>query len=112
MAETRGALSTLQKSAPASKGDVMRCFARFAVMVVAGALAGCVYTGAYHDAGYRLSADPYTAEIPPRPVYPQYVLTFPDNTMYFYPTYQDEPRHADLQLDSMVCAVGSDGFLV
>lgn len=90
----------------------MRCIASFAMAAVAAALAGCVYTGAYHDAGYALSADPYTAEIPPRPVYPQYVLTFPDDTMYFYPTYQDEPRHADLKLNSMVCAVGSDGFLV
>lgn len=90
----------------------MRCIGTLAMTAFAGLLAGCVYTGAYRDAGYHLSGDPYTAEIPPRPVYPQYVLTFPDETMYFYPIYQDEPRHADLKLNSMVCAVGSDGFLV
>jgi hypothetical protein len=90
----------------------MRCIAKFGLIAAAAALGGCVYTGAYHDAGYRLSADPYTAAIPPRPVYPQYVLTFPDDTMYFYPTYQDEPRHADLKLDRMVCIVGNDGHLV
>jgi hypothetical protein len=90
----------------------MRCIARLGLAVVAAALAGCVYTGAYHDAGYRLSADPYTAEIPPRPVYPQYVLTFPDETDYFYPMYQDEPRHADLKLESMRCVTDSTGHVV
>ncbi len=90
----------------------MRCISKLGMVAVAAALAGCQFTGAYHDAGYRLSADPYTADIPPRPVYPQYVLTFPDNTMYFYPIYQDEPRHADLKLESMLCVVGGDGHLV
>jgi hypothetical protein len=89
----------------------MRCIARFGMTVIAAALAGCVYTGAYHDAGYRLSADPYTAEIPPRPVYPQYVLTFPDETMFFYPMYQDEPRHADLKLDSVRCVADGTGHV-
>jgi hypothetical protein len=90
----------------------MRCIARFGMAVVAAALAGCVYTGAYHDAGYRQSVDPYIAEIPPRPVYPQYVLTFPDDTMFFYPTYQDEPRHADLKLESMSCVTDGSGHVV
>ncbi|HZI84639.1 MAG TPA: hypothetical protein VFF44_12050 [Casimicrobiaceae bacterium] len=90
----------------------MRCIAKLGTIAVAATLAGCQFTGAYHDAGYRLSADPYTAEIKPRAVYPQYVLTFPDETMYFYPMYQDDPRHADLKLDSMVCVVGTDGHLV
>lgn len=90
----------------------MRCIARFAMTAVAAALAGCVYTGAYHDAGYAMSSDPYTADIPPRPVYPQYVLTFPDDTMYFYPIYQDVPRHADLKLESMRCVTDSTGHVV
>jgi len=88
----------------------MRCFAMLGTVAVAATLAGCVYTGEYHDAGYRsgrLSGDAYIGEIPPRPVYPQYVLTFPDETMFFYPMYQDEPRHADLRLESMRCV--SDG---
>jgi hypothetical protein len=90
----------------------MRCIARFGTIAVAAALAGCVYTGAYHDAGYALSSDPYTADIPPRPVYPPYVMTFPDDTMFFYPIYQDEPRHADLKLERMLCVSDSTGHVV
>ena len=90
----------------------MRAIVTVSLAVVAAALAGCVYTGAYHDAGYNVSGNPYIADIPPRPVYPQYVLTFPDETMYFYPMYQDEPRHADLKLDSMGCVAGDGGHLV
>jgi len=90
----------------------MRCIARFASVAIAATLAGCVYTGAYQDEHYQLSADPYTAPIPPRPVYPQYVLTFPDETMFFYPIYQDEPRHADLKLESMRCVSDSTGHVV
>jgi len=90
----------------------MRSIVTLGMVAFAAALAGCQFTGAYHDAGYRLSSDPYTGEIPPRPVYPQYVLTFPDDTMYFYPMYQDEPRHADLKLDAMSCVAGNDGHLI
>jgi hypothetical protein len=70
-----------------------------------------MYTGAYHDAGYSASGNPYLADIPPRPVYPQYVLTFPDETMFFYPMYQDEPRHADLRLDSVRCVDDGTGHV-
>ena len=61
----------------------MRTIVTLGMAVMAAALASCQITGAYHDAGYRSSGDVYTADIPPRPVYPQYVLTFPDETMYF-----------------------------
>jgi len=90
----------------------MRAIVTLGMAVMAAALSGCQITGAYHDAGYRTSGDIYTAEIPRRLVYPQYVLTFPDETMYFYPMYQDEPRHADLNLDSMSCVAGNDGHLI
>jgi len=89
----------------------MRCTALLSSVAAATALAGCVYTGAYHDAGYSASNNPYIADIPPRPVYPQYVLTFPDDTMFFYPTYQDEPRHADLKLDSVSCVADGTGHV-
>jgi hypothetical protein len=90
----------------------MRCIARFAFAVAAAALAGCQYSGVYHDAGYHGSVDPYIADIPPRPVYPPYILTYPDDTMYFYPIYADEPRHADLKLESMRCVTDSVGHVV
>ena len=45
-------------------------------------------------------------------MYVPYVLTFPDNTMYFYPIFDDQPRHSDLKLNSMLCVAGSDGFVV
>jgi len=89
----------------------MRWIATLGTIAVTAALAACQFTGAYRDAHYAMSADPYTAEIPPRPVYPAYVLTFPDDTMFFYPIYQDTPRHADLKLDSMRCVVDSTGHL-
>ena len=89
----------------------MRCTALLSSVAAAAAVAGCVYTGAYHDAGYSASGNPYLADIPPRPVYPQYVLTFPDETMYFYPMYQDEPRHADLKLDGVRCVSDSTGHV-
>lgn len=90
----------------------MRCTAILGTVAVVATLAGCQITGAYHDAGYRNSTNPYIADIPPRPVYPQYVLTFPDDTMYFYPMYQDEPRHADLKVDGMRCVTDSTGHVV
>ena len=90
----------------------MRCTAILGTVAVAATLAGCQFTGAYHDAGYSNSANPYIADIPPRPVYPQYVLTFPDETDFFYPMYQDEPRHADLKLDGMRCVTDSTGHVV
>jgi hypothetical protein len=90
----------------------MRSIAKYAIVAIAAALAGCQFTGAYRDASYTSSATAYTDEIPPRPVYPRYVMTFPDDTMYFYPTFDDSPPHADLKLNSMLCVAGSDGHVV
>ena len=87
-------------------------FATLGLVTIAAALAGCQFTGAYRDAAYTSSASKYTDEIPPRPVYPRYVMTFPDDTMYFYPTFNDGPPHADLKLNSIGCVVGSDGKVV
>jgi hypothetical protein len=91
---------------------LMRSIAKIGILAVAVTLAGCQISGAYRDASFAASATPYTDEIPPRPVYVPYVLTFPDNTMYFYPIFDDQPRHSDLKLNSMLCVAGSDGFVV
>jgi hypothetical protein len=75
-------------------------------------LAGCQISGAYRDASYAASATPYTDEIPPRPAYFRYVMTFPDDTMYFYPIFDDQPPHSDLKLNSIRCVAGEDGWVV
>ena len=90
----------------------MRSIAKIGMVAVAVTLAGCQISGTYRDASFAASATPYTDEIPPRPVYVPYVLTFPDNTMYFYPIFDDQPRHSDLKLNSMLCVAGTDGFVV
>jgi hypothetical protein len=90
----------------------MRSIAKLGMVVVAATLAACQFTGAYRDAGYASSGNPYTDEIKPRPVYPKYVMTFPDDTMFFYPIYDDNPPHADLKLNSMSCIAGDGGFVI
>jgi len=90
----------------------MRSIAKLGMVVAAATLAGCQFTGSYHDAGYAASASAYTDEIKPRPVYVPYVIGVPDNTMYFYPIYDDQPPHADLLLNSMSCVAGTDGFVI
>jgi hypothetical protein len=90
----------------------MRSIAKFGMVVPAVLLAGCQFTGAYRDAWYAESATAYTDEIKPRPVYVPYIISVPDNTMYFYPIYDDQPPHADLRLNSMSCVAGADGFVI
>jgi hypothetical protein len=90
----------------------MRSIARLGMVAVAVTLAGCQISGAYRDASYAASATPYTDEIPPRPAYFRYVMTFPDATMYFYPIFDDQPPHSDLKLNSIRCVAGEDGWVV
>jgi len=90
----------------------MRSIAKLGMVAVAATLVGCQFTGAYRDAQYAASATAYTHEIKPRPVYVPYIISFPDNTMYFYPIYDDQPPHSDLKLNSMSCIAGNDGFVV
>jgi len=87
----------------------MRSIVRFALIIAAAVLAGCQFTGAYRDAWYEQSASVYTGDIPPRPVYFRYVMEFPDNTMYFYPIFDDNPPHSDLKLNSFRCFGREDG---
>jgi hypothetical protein len=91
----------------------MRSIAKLGMAAIAATLlAACQFTGAYRDAGYAASGNPYTDDIKPRPVYPKYVMTFPDDTMYFYPIWDDNPPHADLKLNSMSCVAGEGGFVI
>ena len=90
----------------------MRSLVKFGMVAVAVVLAGCQISGAYRDKSYAASASAYTDEIPPRPAYFRYVMTFPDDTMYFYPIFDDQPPHSDLKLNSILCVAGSDGFVV
>ena len=90
----------------------MRSIAKLGMVAVAATLVGCQFTGAYRDAQYAASATAYTDEIKPRPVYVPYIISFPDNTMYFYPIYDDQPPHSDLKPNSMSCIAGNDGFVV
>jgi hypothetical protein len=87
----------------------MRSIAKLGMIAIAAMLAGCQLTGAYRDAMYAASASAYTDEIRPRPVYFPYILEFPDNTMYFYPIYNDDPPHSDLKLNSISCYGRGDG---
>jgi hypothetical protein len=87
----------------------MRSIVRFALVAVAAVLAGCQITGAYRDAKYAESASAYTGDIPPKPVYFRYVMEFPDNTMYFFPIFDDNPPHSDLKLNSFRCFGREDG---
>ena len=87
----------------------MRSIVRFALITAAAVLAGCQFTGAYRDAWYEQSATAYTSEIQPRPVYFRYVMEFPDNTMYFFPIFDDNPPHSDLKLNSFRCFGREDG---
>ena len=70
----------------------MRSIAKLGMVAVAATLVGCQFTGAYRDAQYAASATAYTDEIKPRPVYVPYIISFPDNTMYFYPIYEEATR--------------------
>jgi hypothetical protein len=88
---------------------LMRSIAKLGMVAVAAILAGCQLTGAYRDAMYAASATPYTDQIQPRPVYFPYIFQFPDNTMFFYPIYDDNPPHSDLKLNSISCFGRTDG---
>ena len=53
----------------------------------------------------------WDAEIQPRPVRFPTRLSFPDETMFFYPIYDTPPR-ADLNLRAISCTTRDDGTLV
>ncbi|MEP6998798.1 MAG: hypothetical protein ABI900_14185 [Betaproteobacteria bacterium] len=85
----------------------MRSIAKIGLIAAVATLAGC-QTLPY--GGGRFSTTVYD-EIPVRPVRFPTKLTFPDNTMFGFAIYDDDPR-ADLRLDSISCRRGDDGRLI
>lgn len=76
---------------------------------MAGVLAGCQINGFYENG--RPVTPIWTDDLPPHRVYPPIVLTYPDESMYFFPM-SDDPPHSDLNLVSIGCDWRSDGTLV
>lgn len=76
---------------------------------VAGLLAGCQINDHYE--GGRPVTPLWADDLPARKVYPPIVLTYPDESDYFFPNSEDPP-HADLNLLSIVCDRRDDGLLV
>lgn len=85
----------------------MRSIARMGLVAAVAALAGCQ---SVPYGGDRFSPTVYD-EIPVRPVRFPTKLSFPDNTMFGFPIYDEDPR-SDLKLDSIGCRRGDDGRLV
>lgn len=85
----------------------MRSIARMGLIAAVAGLAGCV---SLPYGGDRFSPTVYD-EIPARPVRFPVKLTFPDNTMFGFPIY-DEDQRSDLKLSSISCRRGDDGRLV
>jgi hypothetical protein len=85
----------------------MRSIARIGLLAAIAALAGCE---SLPYGGDRFSTTVYD-EVPARPIRFPTKLTYPDNTMFGFAIYDDDPR-ADLRLDSISCRRGDDGRLV
>lgn len=85
----------------------MRSIARMGVIAAVAGLAGCQ---SLPYGGDRFSPTVYD-EIPVRPIHFPTKLTFPDNTMFGFPIY-DEDQRSDLKLNSISCRRGDDGRLV
>ena len=90
----------------------MRKIAATATLWVAALLAGCTITPAYQSEFtsplFTDFADVASSE---NRNPPPYVLSYPDETMYFYRIWQYHPR-ADLILRAISCSRTSDGALV
>jgi len=78
------------------------------LIAAVAALAGC-QSLPYGGEG-RFSTTVYD-EVPVRPIRFPTKLTYPDNTMFGFAIYDDDPR-ADLKLESISCRRGDDGRLV
>jgi hypothetical protein len=85
----------------------MRSIARMGLIAAVAALAGCQ---AFQYGPDRFSATVYD-EVPPHPVRFPTKLVYPDNTMFGFAIYDDDPR-SDLRLDSISCRHGDDTPLI
>jgi len=88
----------------------MRSIAHWGLVAVAVVLAGCQITPYGENQRIRF-ATWSDADLQPRAVRFPTVLTFPDETMYFYPIYDNPPR-ADLNLRAISCTTLGDGTLL
>jgi len=90
----------------------MRAFTLLAVLLGGMLLAGCQITPARES---RFSSpifnDPADTAAYRERDRPPYILSYPDETMFFFPIYDGTPR-SDLNLQSISCARGNDGTLV
>jgi hypothetical protein len=86
----------------------MRSIAQWGLIAVATLLAGCQIRSYGENQRFSTWSD---ADLQPRTVRFPTMLTFPDETMYFYPTWETQPR-ADLNLRAISCTRLDDGSLV
>lgn len=76
---------------------------------VAGFLTGCQFSDHYENG--RPVTPLYSDDLPPRKVYPPIVLKYPDESMYFFPMF-DEPPHSDLNLVAIGCTASEASLVV
>jgi len=90
----------------------MRMFVTFAVLLGTALVAGC-QTGQYRETRFsspifddsaNYAADRYRDK-------PPYILSYPDQTMFFIPIYDGTPR-SDLNLQAISCSLARDGTLI
>jgi len=86
----------------------MRSIAQWGLIAVVTLLAGCQIRSYGENQRFSTWSD---ADLQPRTVRFPTLLTFPDETMYFYPTWETQPR-ADLNLRAISCTRLDDGSLV
>jgi len=84
----------------------MRSIAGAALVALMAAIAGCQIVPT-SDNRFTLVND---AEITPWPVRFPIIMSYPDQTMFFYPLYEHPPR-SDLNLRGIDCQVRSDGTI-
>jgi hypothetical protein len=95
---------------PLFKENRMRSIACWSLFAAATLLAGCQINPYGENQRYRFTTWS-DADIQPRAVRFPTLVTFPDETMYFYPIYDSPPR-ADLNLRAISCTTLDDGTLV
>src|SRR6202049_1896875 len=91
-----------------SREKYMRKIVQLGLIAGVTLLAGCQIRAYGENQRFSTWSD---ADIQPRAVRFPTMLTFPDETMYFYPTWETQPR-ADLNLRAISCTRLDDGTLV
>jgi hypothetical protein len=84
----------------------MRSIAGVGLIAMAAMITGCQIVPTT-DNRFTLANE---AELTPRYVRFPFIMSYPDNTMFFYPMYEQPPR-ADLNLRGIDCQTRADGTL-